>query len=145
MFFKYKGQLIDLAPKVVAKAMGNETNESICEYLRSQLVVGQRTGDKVLIDIGKLNIDWMGDLKQKDVFEPDLVFNRTAWYKEENYLRFVKEEENHSIGGLNPGMYRLIAEEFCLNVCSSAADEADMLEQLKKLPNHKEFKKIIIE
>ena len=35
MFFKYKGQLIDLGPKMVSKAMGNETNETICEYLRS--------------------------------------------------------------------------------------------------------------
>ena len=63
MFFKYKGQLIDLAPKLVSKAMGNETNESVAEYLRAQLVVGQRTGDKLLIDIGKGDPDWMGGLK----------------------------------------------------------------------------------
>ena len=58
MFFKYKGQLIDLAPKLIGKSMGKETDESIAEYLRAQLVVGQRTGDKILIDCGKLNPNW---------------------------------------------------------------------------------------
>ena len=89
MFFKYKGQLVDLAPKLIGKAMGKETNESIAEYLRAQLVVGQRTGDKVLIDIGKLSPDWT-ELNVPGVFEPPLVFNRTEWYKEENYIKFVK-------------------------------------------------------
>ena len=34
MFFKYKGQLVDLAPKMVGKAMQKETDETIAEYLR---------------------------------------------------------------------------------------------------------------
>ena len=117
MFFKYKGQLVDLAPKLIGKAMNKETNESIAEYLRAQLVVGQRTGDKILIDIGKLNPVW-SELHTEDVFHPELVFNRTEWYKSENYLKFVKDEENYSVGGLNKGMYRLIDDSFCLNICS---------------------------
>ena len=117
MFFKYKGQLIDLAPKLIGKAMQKETNESIAEYLRAQLVVGQRTGDKILIDMGKLNPDWT-ELHQEGVFHPNLVFNREEWYKQENYIKFVKEEENYSVGGLNKGMYRLIDDSFCLNICS---------------------------
>ena len=134
MFYKYKGQLVDLSPKIVGKAMGKETNESIAEYLRSQLVVGQRTGDNVLFDIGKLKPKW-DEFTVNGVFEPNLTFNRTEWFKEENYIKFVKEEENHSIGGLNPGMYRLIEEEFKLNICSSATDEETVLEQLKNIPN----------
>ena len=39
-FFKYKGQLVELTSKMLSKTLGNETNESIAEYLRSQLVVG---------------------------------------------------------------------------------------------------------
>ena len=144
MFYKYKGQLIDLSPKIVGKAMGKETNESIAEYLRAQLVVGQRTGDNVVIDIGKLKPKW-DELTINGVFEPNLTFNRTEWYKEENYLKFVKEEENHSIGGLNPGNYRLINESFKLNICSSADSEEELREQLKLIPNIEQFKKIIIQ
>ena len=71
-----------------------------------------------MFDIGKLKPDWMGDFNVAGVYEPDLTFNRKEWLKEDNYLKFVKEEENHSIGGLNPGMYRLIEEEWSLTICS---------------------------
>ena len=117
MFFKYKGQLIDLAPKLVGKSMGKETDESIAEYLRAQLVVGMRTGDKLLIDCGKLTPDWTA-LRQEGVFHPELVFDRENWYKHDNYIKFVKDDENYSVGGLNKGMYRLIDDSFCLNICS---------------------------
>ena len=145
MFFKYKGQLVDVGPKLVAKAMGQETDDSVAEYLRAQLVVGQRTGDKVMFDIGKSNPEWQTSLNKKDVFEPNLTFNRTEWFKEENYKRFVKEEENHSIGGLNPGHYRLVDETFSLTVRSDATSEEDVLKQLNALPKHEQFKCIIIE
>ena len=80
MFYKYKGQLVDLAPKIVSKTMGKETNETIAEYLRKQLVVGQRTGDNILFDIGKLKPSWT-DLTVNGVFEPNLTFDRTEWFK----------------------------------------------------------------
>ena len=144
MFFKYKGQLVDLAPKMVAKALQKETDETIAEYLRAQLVVGQRTGDKILIDIGKLNPDWAA-LHKDGVFEPQLVFNRTEWYKQENYIRFVKEEENYSVGGLNKGMYRLIDDSFCLNICSQAENEEEVKKQAEALPHSGQWKFIIIQ
>ena len=59
--------------------MGKETHESIAEFLRAQLVVGQRTGDNVLINLGKLAPDFKTDLNVKDVFEPELTFNRAEW------------------------------------------------------------------
>ena len=143
MFFKYKGQLIDLAPKLIGKSMKQETNESIAEYLRAQLVVGQRTGDKILIDCGKLNPKW-DELRTEGVFHPELVFKREEWYKQENYIKFVKEEENYSVGGLNKGMYRLIDDSFCLNICSQADNEEDVLAQVASLPNKEEFEFIVI-
>ena len=60
--------------------MQKDTNETIAEYLRAQLVVGQRSGDKVLINIGKLNPEWKTDFNVKDVFEPELTFNRAEWF-----------------------------------------------------------------
>ena len=144
MFFKYKGQLIDLAPKLVAKAMSKETDDTIAEYLRAQLVVGMRTGDKILIDMGKLNPDWAA-LTKDGVFLPDLVFNRTEWYKHDNYIKYVKDEENYSVGGLNKGMYRLIDDSFCLNICSQADNEEEAKKQAEALPNAAEWKFIIIQ
>ena len=99
----------------------------------------------MMFDIGKLTPDWMGKLKVAGTFEPDLCFNRAAWLKEENYIKFVRDDENHSIGGLNPGMYRLIEETWCLNIGSTADSEEEVLKQLQAIPHHKDFKKIIIQ
>ena len=128
MFFKYKGQLVDIGPLIVGKLIGQKTDADIAEYLRSQLVVGQRSGDKVMIALGKTKPNWE-EIHQEGVFHPKLVFDRTEWYKEENYIKFVKEEENHSVGGLNPGMYRLMDETFSLTVCSQADSEEEVLLQ----------------
>ena len=87
----------------------------------------------------------MGDYNVANVFEPYLTFNRTEWFKEENYIRFVKEEENHSIGGLNPGMYRLIDESFSLTICTQAETEQEVIDILKEIPHIDNWKKVIIE
>ena len=102
-----------------------------------------RTGDKILINMSKLNPDWTA-LHKEGVFHPQLVFNREEWYKEENYIKFVKEEENYSVGGLNKGMYRLIDDSFCLNVCSQADNEEDVLAQAAALPHKDKWAFIII-
>ena len=34
MFFKYKGQCVDIGPLIVGKAMGQKTDADIAEYLR---------------------------------------------------------------------------------------------------------------
>ena len=87
---------------------------------------------------------WKDDLHIAGVFEPELTFNRTEWFKEENYMKFVKEEENHSIGGLNPGNYRLIDETFSLTICTQAESEEEVLEQLALLPHADQFIKVIV-
>ena len=143
MFFKYKGQLIDIGPLIVGKAIGQKTDADIAEYLRSQLVVGQRSGDKVMIALGKTAPKW-DEIHTEGVFHPQLVFDRTEWFKEENYIKFVKEEENHSVGGLNPGMYRLMDETFSLTVCSQADSEEEVLKQVAALPHADKFKLMVI-
>ena len=72
------------------------------------------------------------------------MFNRTEWYKSENYLKFVKEEENFSVGGLNKGMYRLIDDSFCLNICSQAENEEDVKKQVEALPHKDQWKFVVI-
>ena len=97
-----------------------------------------------MLGINKGSPDWTGELNIKDVFEPELTFNRTEWLKEANYMRFVREDENHSIGGVNPGMYRLMDETWSMTICSNADSEEEVLAQLSKIPNNDQFKKIII-
>ena len=144
MFFGYKGQCTDIAPKLIGRAIQKETNESIAEFIRKELVNGQRNGEKVLLNIAKMKPKWKEELHIPGVFEPELTFNRTEWLKEENYIKFVKEDENFSVGGLNPGMYRLLDETFSLTLCTQSDDEADVLEQIAQLPHADQFKKVII-
>ena len=48
--------------------------------------------------------------------------------KEENYLKFVRESENHGIGGLNPGHYNR-SPDFGM-VIRSAATEEETIQEL---------------
>ena len=94
-----------MASQVCNVSIGRKTALDAIEELRRQCVASQRTGDNLLVDLGKTKPDFRTDYTSQEVFPADLVFNRTEWLKEENYIRYVKEEENYSIGGLNPGFY----------------------------------------
>ena len=53
-------------------------------------------------------------------FPTDLCFDSAQWKLKENYIKIVKEEENTSIGGINPGMYFLqpLYNLILLSTCS---------------------------
>ena len=59
-------------------------------------------------------------------------------------MPYVREEENYSIGGLNPGHYTL-QPEFRMNLCSSLEEEEDVMELVSKIPHFDQFKCIVIE
>ena len=94
--------------------------------------------------IDKMTPDWVNNFNIPGTFEPELAFNREEFFKRDNYIKFVKEEENHGIGGLNPGHYHM-SEDFTLTICSQAGSEEDVVNQLAKLPHADKMKKIIIE
>ena len=62
-----------------------------------------------------------------------------------NYIQFVRENENHGVGGLNPGHYARSAN-FVAIIRSGAPDEETLNEQISKIPNFKtDFHHVIIE
>ena len=42
-----------------------------------------------MIDLDKLAPDFFVEYTNDDIFPAELVFNRTEWIKEENYMRYV--------------------------------------------------------
>ena len=54
-----------------------------------------------------------------------LFFDWHEMNKEENYLPFVRENENHGIGGLNPGHYHRSAD-FGMVIRSAAENEEQL-------------------
>ena len=102
-FMQYKGQLAPLADQIVKKALGQQTDAGIGDYVRGQFVNGMRNGERMCIDIDKSAPNWEAYVSEGTF---DLRFFNWAWLNEDtNYLPFVRENENHGIGGLNPGHY----------------------------------------
>ena len=63
----------------------------------------------------------------------------------DNYIPYVRESENHGVGGLNPGNY-VRSPDFLLVIRSGASDEEELNEQIGKIPNFKDsFQHIIME
>ena len=87
----------------------------------------------MLIDLDKTELSISG-CAEANVFHPDLVFNRAEWTKKDNYIKFVKESENHGIGGINPGHY-FAAEDWNLGIRVAHEDAAVVAAIFDKLPN----------
>ena len=86
--------------------MGRKTVADVMETLRKGLVNAARDGKTVIINVDKLSPDfstqYTGDA---DNFPAATVFDKAEWEKKENYMKLVRESENFSIGGQNPGHY----------------------------------------
>ena len=89
-FFKYKGVLSEFFPEVIKVELGRKTVDEALDIIRLGFVNAQRTGDNLMIDLGKTQADFMNKYTSEEVFPAALAFNRTEWLKEENHMRFVK-------------------------------------------------------
>ena len=78
----------------------------------------------------------------KAIIDFNVHFNFVEGRKKENYMKIVKEEENHSIGGLNPGHYGL-HEKFSVTFCCNG-DDAAVAEWVATIPHSDKMRKIII-
>ena len=145
MFFKYKGQLTDWAPKQMKYAMdGSKDKTPVLELCRADIVRCMRNGENQLIDFDKMTPDLTGEWKDDAVFNAEKVFDRPNWLKEDNYKKYVKDEENHGIGGLNPGHY-IASDNWSLTLRTSCEKEEDVNKWLETVPHLENFKFIIIE
>ena len=144
MFFKYKGHLCDWAPEQVKYSMAGATDKSpVLDCARKSIVHTMRSGDNMLLDFDKMTPD-LNEWKDDAIFDANKVFDRTEWLKKDNYIKYVKENENHGIGGLNPGHY-LASENWTLTVRTSLESEDDVNAFIATLPHKENFKFLIIE
>ena len=60
-------------------------------------------------------------------------------------MKFVRENENHGIGGTNPGFGYTRSPDFCGIIRSGVEEEGSINEQIAKIPNfNRDFHHIII-
>ena len=64
-----------------------------------------RCGDNFVINLEEMNCDFKGQWTDPNIF-PAEIFDWNEWRKEENYMRIVKDEENHDLMG-NKKLYSM--------------------------------------
>ena len=87
--------------------MGNQTEQDALEELRKKIVHSMCVGDNLLVDVDKLAVDFKTKFSDESVLDTSVFFDFEESHKEANYLKIVKESENHGPGGLNPGHFML--------------------------------------
>ena len=78
--------------------------EDIVEDLRKTLVACTRIGSQFVLNMGKIAPDFKSAITDEKEFPSDVIFDREAWFKEENHMKFVKESENYDLSG-HKGQY----------------------------------------
>ena len=98
--------MVDMAREMIAVTMGRKTVADVCELLRKGIVNAARDGKTCVINVDKLAPDftskYTGDAEN---FPAATIFNKAEWEKKENYIKIVRESENCSVAGQNPGHY----------------------------------------
>ena len=140
-FFQYKAHLTSFAPAIVKANMAGDKSEAL-ELLRKDLVYTMRCGENHMIDLDKMSIDF-SEWKDEAVFNPELVFKRDEWCVKDNYIKFVKDDENHGIGGLNPDHY-IMNENWNLVIRVAHETEERVAKVICIIPHIGEFNKLII-
>ena len=123
----YKGTLAELGPHVLKAALGQETKEDIGEFVRKQFVNTMRSGDRLCLDMDKSICKW-SEYNKEGTFDADTFFNYEEFKKEATYMKYVRENENHGIGGINPGFGYTRSDKF-VGIIRSGADEESAVEQ----------------
>ena len=129
----YKGKLADLGPEIVKVALGRQSNADVGEFIRKEFINGMRQGEKLCLDCGTATPDWRA-YTVDGTFFPDHFFNFEFFSQEANYMPYVRENENHGIGGVNPGFGYCRAPTFSVTIRCGAESEAELNEVTSKIP-----------
>ena len=98
-----------------------QPKEDALEKLRAAMVGAMRNGHFFAIDCGAVQIDWSDEFSC-DIFKTSEIFDYEHFDKSENYLKYVKQEEKYTIGGLNKNFFNK-SEDFTIVIVSSGTDE----------------------
>ena len=144
-FMNYKANLCDLAPEVIKVGLGRQENSDVAEFIRKSFIGAMREGDTLCLNIDKTSPDF-ADYHVEGTFNPELFFKYEYMDVYENYMPFVRESENHGIGGLNPGCGYARNEKFGLAICVGYANSGNVDAMTAKIPNFQtDFQHCIIE
>ena len=125
-FMQYKACLAPLGPEVVKCAMGRQTQEDIGEYIRKVFVNCMRNGENLGLDL-ETSVPDFPAMKKDNTFNAEAFFNFEEMAKDSVYLPYVRDAENHGIGGLNPGHYNRHSD-FGMTMRSGVSEEETLQE-----------------
>ena len=95
-YFNYKGRLFELHKELIqARAMQTKTLEEVCEDLRKQIVAAMRAGQTLVIDCGKLRVNFGEDLAMIPWAD---IFNFERFREQEEHCKIVKPDEMYMVG-----------------------------------------------
>ena len=79
-------------------------------------------------------------------FNAELFFNYEWLNQMDNYMPYVRENENHGIGGINPGCGYNRSPDFTMTLRTGVETEEELNEIIAKIPLFNEqFHHVIIE
>ena len=134
---QYKGQLCSLGPEIMKAALNRQTPTDVGEFIRKAFVYGMRNGENLCIDTDQSKPNF-ANYNSDGTFNADMFFNWAELNKEENYMTYVRESENHGIGGTNPGFGYCRSPDFGMIIRCGFSDESDVQEVIENIPNFNE-------
>ena len=144
VFMRYKGHLCELGPEFLKVTLGRQTAQDVGEVIRKSVVACMRSGENCCLDVDRLSPDFAAATKE-GTFDADKFFDWAWLNQRDNYIQYVRDEENHGVGGLNPGHYTR-SDSFCLIIRSGAENEASLAETIAKIPHfNSDFHHVIIQ
>ena len=142
---QYKGQLAPLAPEVIKVSLARQTNADVAEFIRRNFINAMRNGETLRYDIESLSPDFAA-YTVEGTFVAEKFFDWNFMNERDNYMPYVREEENHGIGGINPGIGYIRSDNFVMVIRGSADDEEHLNQQISKIPNfYTHFHHVIIQ
>ena len=92
-----------------------------------------RNGENLCLDLEKTTPDFAA-YAGAGIFDPDIFFDWERMNQEANYMTFVREDENHGIGGVNPGSGYCRAAAFTMSMRTDLETEDEVKALVEKIP-----------
>ena len=144
-FMNYKAQLSSLAPEVIKVELQRQSQADVADFIRKAFVYGMRNGENLCFDLDKTAPSF-ANYNTDGTFDANVFFNFQELAKEAVFMQYVREDENHGIGGVNPGFGYTRSPDFGMTMRTGMESEEDVQRVVEKIPNFSEqFVPVIIQ
>ena len=143
-FMNIKGHLVSVGPPCMKALLGQGTLQDAGEDIRKGFVSAMLNGTSLCLDIDRVKANFNG-MNQEGTFVGSQVFDWGWMATEANYMTYVRENENHGVGGINPGRGYIRNNDFSCSIRSGAEDEEVLRAQIALIPNFDQMMKVVIE